>query len=555
MIKNELGMLTTSLQLNLRKPSYVASHTALILTSFIVGVSLALTPEYMLLNGHSFSLTESEALIRNVLTALFTLLLFYTALRSLFGPGVRSYMSKADAGVLALTPVSVRSIIMAKWAKNLVSKLFLVFLVLFIISPVAISLRTPPLLFTAALLSLTLYFEFLQAASSAIRSAADAFRFGMSSRAKTYMKLATGVFSAIVLSAFLVNAYFPIEPLSSMLGGMGGRLWAYVPSAVAASSVLDLMFGQAGTVTFDFGLLATFLVAALVAEYVFSGVFHPEMLAPHRFPSALKSPIGSRIGRFLEERFSWESPAQIVFLKDLHLTLRGALMDFSLLNFIAMYAVSLAAWYLIESFVPVQVVPDFEEQLGPLRTFVKEFIIILAMLPFIPALTSFSRELGKIWILKVFPFKSQASIKGKFLFALFISAASLTPMVLAAGWIFSFSILEWMLGVLLPLILLNANSFGVLIGAYLPPYDLNNQMSLKSISTFFISLTIVLAPFATIITARTTLGQASTIALLTAYSIAVTTFSLKGATKGFEKLELRRILPRNPSLEQATQEY
>ena len=363
------------------------------------------------------------------------------------------------------------------------------------------------------------------------------------------------MFSVAIISIFLVNTYLPVEALSSMLGEIGGRLWAYMPSSVAASSILDLMLGRAGTVTFDLGLLAAFLVAALGAEYALCGMLHPELLAPHPFPSALRNPIGLRIGRFLEERFSWESPAQIVFLKDLHLALRGALMDFSLVNFVAVYGVSLVAWYLFESFVPVQTVPDFEEQLGPLRTFMKEFIVILALLPFIPALSSFSRELGKIWILKAFPFKSQASVKGKFLFALFISVASLTPMVLAAGWIFNISLSEWMLGVLLPLILLIANSFGILIGAYLPPYDLNNQMSLKSISAFFISLTILLAPFTTIITSRTTLGQAFAAVFLTAYSIAVTTLSLKGATKGFEQLELRRVLPRNPSIEQTAREY
>jgi hypothetical protein len=555
MIKNELGMIRTSLQLNARKPSYVASHTALIFTSLIIGVSLALAPEYLLPNGHSLFPAESETLIRNILTTLFTLLLLYMALRSLFGPGIRSYVSKADAGVLALTPVSVRSIIMAKCAKNLVSKLFFVFLAFFTVFPVAMSLGTPPPLFVAALLSLTLYIEFLHAASSAIQSAADAFRFGITSRAKTCVKLVTVMFSAMVLLAFLVSAYFPAEPLSSMLGGIGRAMWAYMPSAVAASSILELMLGRAGTVAFDLGLLAAFLVVAILAEYVFSGMFHPELLAPHRFPSVLKSPVGFRISRFLEERFSWESPARIVFLKDLQLTLRGALMDFSLLNFVAMYGVSLAAWYLIESFVPVQVIPDFEEQLGPLRTFVKEFIVILALLPFIPALTSFSRELGKIWILKAFPFKSQDSIKGKFLFALFISTASLVPMVLAADWVFNLTFSELMLGILLPLILPIANSFGVLTGAYLPPYDLDNQMSLKSISIYFISLIIVLAPFTIIISAQTLLAQLPALALLTAYSLMVTTLFLGGASRAFEKLELRKVLPRNPNVEQATPKY
>ena len=224
MIKNELGMLRTSLQLNARKPSYVASHAALVVTSLVVGVSLALAPEYMLPNGHSFSLAESEALIRNVLTALFTLLLLYTALRSLSGLGVRGCMSRADAGVLALTPVSVRSIVMARCVKNLVSRLFLVFIAFFAVFPIAMSLGTPPLLFAAVLLSLALYLGFLQAVSSAIQVVADAFRFAATSRAKNCMKLLTTLFSVAILSIFLVNTYFPVQALSFMLGEIGGRL-------------------------------------------------------------------------------------------------------------------------------------------------------------------------------------------------------------------------------------------------------------------------------------------------------------------------------------------
>jgi hypothetical protein len=125
-------------------------------------------------------------------------------------------------------------------------------------------------------------------------------------------------------------------------------------------------------------------------------------------------------------------------------------------------------------------------------------------------------------------------------------------MILAAGWIFNISFSEWILGILLPFILLLANSFGVLVGAYLPPYDLNNQMSLKSTSTFFISLVIILAPFALIVSASSVPLQAAYLIMLAAYSILVTNIFLEGASKGFEKLELKRVLPRNPRLEQST---
>jgi hypothetical protein len=219
-----------------------------------------------------------------------------------------------------------------------------------------------------------------------------------------------------------------------------------------------------------------------------------------------------------------------------------------------MYGVSFAAWFLLESVLPIQAIPDFEELLGPLRIFVKEFVLILALMPFIPSLTSFSREMGKIWILKSFPFKSHSSAEGKFLFALTISAVSLAPMALVAGWVFRVSFSEWILGVLLPFILLIANSFGVLIGAYIPPYDLNNQISLKSASAFFISLIILLAPFIFVVSVHSVFFQAVIVVAIVAYSLLATNLFLKVASRGFDKMELKKVFPRNPRLEQSTVE-
>jgi hypothetical protein len=121
-----------------------------------------------------------------------------------------------------------------------------------------------------------------------------------------------------------------------------------------------------------------------------------------------------------------------------------------------------------------------------------------------------------------------------------------------AGWVFKVSFSEWILGVLLPFILLIANSFGVLIGAYMPPYDLNNQISLKSASAFFISLIILLSPFVFIVSVHSVLFQAVIIAVIVAYSLLATNLFLKAASRGFDKMELKKVLPRNPRLEQST---
>jgi hypothetical protein len=220
-----------------------------------------------------------------------------------------------------------------------------------------------------------------------------------------------------------------------------------------------------------------------------------------------------------------------------------------------MYAVSLAAWYLLEAFLPFQPIPELEARLGFVKAFVREFVIFLAVLPFITSLSSFSRESWKLWLLKAFPFKDRAIAHGKFLFALTISAASLAPMVLVTGLVFEITPSEWMIATTLPLILLIANSTGLLVGAYLPPYDLSNQMSIKSMSIFFIFLAIALTPFTLIPSARSNLIQVLLLALLTVYSIGSTVFFLRQAGKGFRKLELRKILPhRAYSLEREPEE-
>jgi len=148
--------------------------------------------------------------------------------------------------------------------------------------------------------------------------------------------------------------------------------------------------------------------------------------------------------------------------------------------------------------LPFQPIPEFEDRLGFLRTFVKEFVIFLAVLPFIASLSSFSRESWKLWLLKVFPFKDRAVAYGKFLFPLSISAASLTPMAFAADLVFEITTSEWVIAATLPLILL---------------------------------------------------------ALLTVYSTGSTIFFLRQAGKGFRKLELRKILPhKGYSLERELEE-
>ena len=555
MVKNELLMLRTSIALNVTKPSYVVSHTALFLTCLIIGVSIALTPQYLFLDHYPSSLTNSDVTVRNVLSTLFALMLLYTLLRGVFSQGVRNYMTTADNDFLALTPVNPRSLVIAKCARNLVSRLSITLIAFFVMFPVSLVLKTPIDMFFAALLSITLYIEFLQAFSTAIQSVADAVRSRISRRTKFYIKTMSVTVSAAFIAIVVLGAYFPVQLNEAFLGKAAEDVWVYLPSTIAASSIVDLiLLSSTETTLSDLGLLAAFLSVSLAAIYVSSKTLHPEHLSPHPLPVGICNPAGFRVGRFIENRFSWQKPSQIVFLKDLQLTLRGALIDFSVLNFVFMYIISLAAWFFMESVLPVQAVPDFEEALGPLKVFVKEFVLILALMPFIPSLTSFSRELGKIWILKSFPFKSRAMTNGKFLFALTISVVSLAPMVLAAGWVFNITFSEWMLAVLLPFILLIANSFGVLIGAYLPPYDLNNQMSLKSTGTFFISLVFILSPFTLVVSARVFPLQAAFLLALSVYSVLIMNIFLDRASKGFEKMELKKVLPRNQSLEQSMPE-
>jgi hypothetical protein len=86
----------------------------------------------------------------------------------------------------------------------------------------------------------------------------------------------------------------------------------------------------------------------------------------------------------------------------------------------------------------------------------------------------------------------------------------------------------------------------------MPPYDLNNQISLKSASAFFISLIILLSPFVFIVSVHSVLFQAVIITVIVAYSLLATNLFLKAASRGFDKMELKKVLPRNPRLEQST---
>jgi len=553
MVRTELQMLRTSFELNMRKPSYVASHIALFLTCLVIGVSLALTPQYLLPDQNPPDLASSDV-ARDALSAFFALMLLYTVLRGVFSKGVRNYVTQTDADFLAFTPVTPRSIVTAKCARILVARISIILLAFFVMFPISMTMKTPLPLFLTALSILALFVLFLQAVSVAIQSVSDAAQLKLSHKVRFAVKILIIAASATVIIVTALSQYFPIQQYVAVLGQAAEEFWSYLPSSIAASSIVKLMFGSTETLAQDTLFLAACIVVSLVAMHFSLGPLHPEQLLPVPSPIGMQNPIGLRVEGLLEGRFSWQKPSRIVFLKDLKLTLRGALIDFSLLNFVLTYSVSFAAWFLLESVLPVQSIPDFEALLGPLRVFVKEFILILALMPFIPSLTSFSREMGKIWILKSFPFKSRSSADGKFLFALTISAVSLAPMAVVAGWVFRVSFSEWLLGVLLPFILLIANSFGVLVGAYMPPYDLNNQISLKSASAFFISLIILLSPFIYVVSVQSALFHAVVIGAVVVYSMFVTNLFLKAAGRGFDKMELKRVLPRNPRPEQPTTE-
>jgi len=543
MVEYELRMLISTLRLNIRKPTYILSHTALILTCLFIGYCLALAPEYFLLEGYPQVLDESEATALDMLTMLLTFLLLYTVLRGLFDQGLRSYVSQPDFSILVLTPINSRCIVTAKCVRNMASRLFLVVLTFLVLTPISLRLSTPPFLLAAAILSLTLYIEFLQAISFAIHSLSDAFRSKISPRTGKYVKIIALALSVMISLSIMLSEYYATEFWTRTLTEGAEACWALLPSSLTASLVLGFILGRAEAVYQPLLCLSGFLIGALALMYLFSGPYHPEKFAHHPFPSGSRTPFGFRIGKFIEKHLNWEKHSLIIFAKDLQLSLRGALIDFSLLDFTLMYAVPLASWYLLESFLPVQTVPDLEAKLGPLKAFVKELVLLFALLPFIPSLTSFSREMSRIWLLKAFPIHNRAVAYGKFLFALTISAASLAPMVLVAILAFQIPLSEWVIWLILPLILLIANSFGVLVGAYLPPYDLGNHMSLKSIITFFVLLIFVLAPFTFIASVQDNVRRVILLAWLALYSALSARFFLRQAGKGFEKLELREILP------------
>ena len=543
MVEYELRMLRSALKLNVKKPSYLFSYAISVVACFSIGYSLALAPEYLLLGNYPQVLAESEAIVYDILTTLFSLLLLYTVLGSLFSHGVGTYIGQVDAKILASTPIDSRSIITAKCVRSLVSRLPLMIFAALVILPISLKLGSRPILIAAALVTLTLYIEFLQATSYAVHSARELLRSRLPPRLKRFMKILTITLSAIVLLIVVLNIYHTFEPWTAVFTEGALALWNLMPSALTASLTMEFMLSRADGALSSLFLLGGFLAGALAFTYVASGPYYPEILVPRAFPRNRLNPVRSHIGRLLNRLSKWEKPSHIVFFKDIQLTLRGALVDFSFLDFTLMYLVSLAAWYLLESFLPFQPIPELEARLGFLKAFVKEFVIFLAVLPFITSLSSFSRESWKLWLLKALPFKDRAVAHGKFIFALIISAVSLTPMVLVAGLVFEIAPSEWLIAATLPLILLIANSAGVLVGAYLPPYDLSNQMSIKSMSTFFIFLAIALTPFTLIPSARSNVIQVLLLALLTAYSIGSNMFFLRQAGKGFRKLELRKILP------------
>ncbi|MFB0502234.1 MAG: hypothetical protein ACETWE_00170 [Candidatus Bathyarchaeia archaeon] len=114
MVEYELRMLKSDLQLNVKKPGYLFSYAASFITCFFIGYSLSLAPEYFLLGNYLQVVAESEVIVYDILTTLFSLLLLCTVLGSLFSQGLGSYISQVDAKILALTPIDSRSIITAR---------------------------------------------------------------------------------------------------------------------------------------------------------------------------------------------------------------------------------------------------------------------------------------------------------------------------------------------------------------------------------------------------------------------------------------------------------
>jgi len=64
----------------------------------------------------------------------------------------------------------------------------------------------------------------------------------------------------------------------------------------------------------------------------------------------------------------------------------------------------------------------------------------------------------------------------------------------------------------------------------------------------------VLAPFIFVVSVHSVLFQAVIVAAIVAYSLLATNLFLNVASRGFDKMELKKVLPRNPRLEQSAVE-
>ena len=240
------------------------------------------------------------------MSAFFALILLYTVLRGVFSKGVRNYMTQADADFLAFTPVKPRSIVMAKCTRALVSRISMTFLAFFIMFPVSLTLRTPLLLFFVALLSFTLYIEFLQTASLAIQSVSDVARLKLPSIIKFIIKIFAIAASAAVIIVPILSPYFPIQQYTTVLGQALENLWVNLPSSIAASSIVKLMFGNSEMLVQDTLFLAAFIGVSLAVTHFSLGPFHPEQLLPIPSPIRMQNPFGLRVEKLLEDRFSWQ---------------------------------------------------------------------------------------------------------------------------------------------------------------------------------------------------------------------------------------------------------
>lgn len=389
----------------------------------------------------------------------------------------RTFMfNPIDLRILRPSPVRPAELYLAKYVRDLVKYAPLIFLSSTVVLPVMDYLRLAWTERVLALSSIAIFLMFLRTLEHLTffltRTLAALIK------TKRVVVTVAMTMTALVFVTFIdVGISFQVMVVKALPSTLVTEI--VIASAAGTQNSASLLIPFTSLLTSYMGLLAITLVACERYDKIAKYDEKQQQSKLQRVAAGLL------IGRTFWNLGFWHDPAVTVALKDAWVDLRQVLPGSILGTFFI-----LGGMVLVQRVFEAWALPPYIPSFAKLIT----AIVILALVaPFTPSLDSFTREPGRIWILKISPIPTRKIIYGKYLYALFTSTFTVAPLLVYSSLLLAIPTHQTPMILIVPHILLMSNAVGIYISAGHPTTSKEESISLGQYLSAIVLITVLTA--------------------------------------------------------------